>query len=446
MGVTDTVVRAAADYGAWLHEWYTPKIYKARNIQNVFMDDRIILFDHEHIAGNYALVPVEFQSLAGIGARAENTLNPTPDAGEYDDCKMQLKTNIAVMQLSIQLMKTSEGDKAAYAPATVRTTETVMTAWLRDLNRQVLGDGEARLAQADASGGTTFTVDAAWGIENTSAGSNANGDLFVSENLRVSFFVLDSNNGAIRASGGTNPSANEEIITAFTRGYGSTEATISIADYSSIVDGDYMVRYGNRTTASKGSNEMMGLMGFLADSTEISNLYLNDDDFENISTTTRPDWAPKVFRGSSAGTVEPLTRVRMNEAWKHVVKVGGGKVDFLFCGTDTEETYLELADSMQLATNLVKLDAAPNWEGPSFRGAPIISDPIYPETRIEFIDSSVLAIYEEGPADWIPGDVGVLQKISGYMNYKAEFMWMANFGIRDRSKIASLHDIELVTA
>jgi len=435
MAATDTTV--ISDYSEFLKEYYTPMIQNARQRKNVFLDDRVILFDKENVSGKYALIPVNFRSMAGIGSRAENGAMPIPDNGQYDTAKIEMTYSFAIMQISLQLMAASEGDRGSFNPAFAQETQVVMDAWLMDLNRQILGAGDGYLAMVDGSwtNGDTDAkdIDNAWGISATDAGSNGNGDLFISENLLINVF-----NGTSKRTDGGASDDGDIKISAFTRGAGSTEATITMDDSGTAVDGDYIVRAGNKLSGESDTYEANGLRLLIDDGTLAGT-------FQNISTTTRPDWKAFVTYGSSSGTAEPLTRARMMTVWNNITKRSSGDIKFLFCGTDTEEAYLELADSMTMTSNPVKLDVASNWEGPAFRGVPVISDPIYPEGRIEFIDPSVLAIYQMNSADWIPGDVGVLQKVAGYANYLAEFAWFFQFGIRDRSKVGSLRDISLVS-
>lgn len=432
MAATDTVV--ISDYSDFLKEFYLAMIHKARAIKNIFLDEAMVKFDNEHVAGKYALVPVEFQSLTGLGSRAENGLMPIPDAGQYDTAKISLTYHFMVIQLSIQLMKESEGDRASFNPAFAQIMDTGITGWLRNLNRMVLGDGRGYLAQLDESSTDADVgakdIDNAWGIAN-----DGNGDLFISENMRFNLF----NGDTMRTDGGVS---DDGIINveSFTRGDGTTEATITTSstnDWGTGADGDYLHMAGNKHPTNGTVYECNGVRNIIDDGTVAGT-------FQNINTTTRQDWKSFVHYGSSPGANEPLTRTRMNQPWKDIVNKGSGNPNLLFCGIDTEETYLELADSMNLTTNMKKLDVAGNWEGPTFRNSVMLSDPIYPENRIEFIDTSVLAMYQVADADWIPGDVGVLQKVANYANYQAEFAWFMQFGIRNRTKTGSLRDIETI--
>jgi len=435
MAATDTTIRS--DYTAFFKEWYLPVIEQQRNVQCVFMDDQVMRFDREHIAGDYALIPVEFDSRVGVGARAENAAMPIPDAGIYDTAKISLAYLFNTFQLSLQLLRTSEGDRAAFNPAMVTQVSTSMRAWLQDLNRQFLGNQTGWLALMDESStdgdSDAKDIDCAWGITNTDLGANGNGDLFIAPNMRINIYNTTTSK---RTDGGAEDDGVIRI-TAFTRGSGSTEATITMDDGGTAADGDFICVNGNRATSADTCYEINGIQLLVDDGTLATTV-------EDISSDTRPDWKAHVYYGSSAGTVEALTRARMNQPYKDILKRGGGKVDMLFCGVDTEETYLELADSMGMTVNPIKLDVAGNWEGPGFRGAPVISDPIYPEGRMEYIDFDALSVYECGKADWIEGDMGILQKVSGYANWVAEYVWLVQFGTGNRSKLGSLRDIELV--
>jgi len=430
MAATDTTV--ISDYSDFLKEFYLPVIQQERKRRNVFLDDEVIKFDREHIAGKYALIPVEFRFFGGTGSRAENGMMPIPDAGQYDTAKVSLVYSFMTMQLSKQLMQLSEGERASFNNAVAQITATNMNSWLTHLSRMVLGNGLAVLCMVDGTATShAFDIDNAYGISATDLGSNGNGDLFISENMRINVF-----NGNTKITDGGSGGDGVIAISAFTRGDGDTEATITVDDEGTIADGYNIVLDGVKATAASGSYEANGLMLCIDDGTLAGT-------FQNISSTTRPEYVAWVKYGDTPGTVEPLTRARMNAVKKNIEMRAGGKVDMIFCGVDTMETYLELADSLSLVTNQKALDAAGNWEGPTFMGIPIISDPNYVEGRMEFIQRDALAIYEDRPADWVAGDVGVLQKVAGYANYVAEFCWFWQFGVRCRSHLGSLRDIEL---
>ena len=434
MGATDTVI--ISDYSDWMKEWYLPIIKKARERINPFLDEAVTKFDHSHIAGETAYWATEFPSGAGVGSRAENALNPIPDAGDYAQASVQLTTNLAIMQLSIQLMKQSEGDRAAFNPAVAQVVSTVMDNYLRNMNRMTLGNADGKLAQVDTTVSTTsITVDNAWGIDNTDAGSAANGQLFLEKNAVINFF----NGDAIRSGEGASSDGVCHIASINTLGSGATSAIITLVTASAaIANGDYIHLDGNKHDSSGSVYEPDGLRLIIDDS---------DDNYGGIDTGSdnHPDWKSWVHYGESAGTVEPLTRARMNGPFNDIRRKSNGMPNLMFMGSDTLETYLELADSMNITTNASKLDVAGNWEGPTFRGMTMLDDPIYPETRMEYIDTKNINIVQSEPADWVPGDVGILQKVANRLNYVAEYLWMMNMIGLDRTKFGSLRDIELTS-
>ncbi len=429
MAATDTVI--ISDYSNFLKEWYTPIIQNARKRRNVFLDDAVVKMGSEHVAGQYVYVPVECPYMGASGSRGENGAMRIPDAGTYDRARTTMSYHFATMQLSKQLMLASEGDRASFNPAIAQVTKTTMGSWLAHLNRMILGDGKAILAQVDgATAGQIITLDNAYGIAN-----DGNGCQFVSPNMRVSFFSGTS----LRSAAGD--ATGVCTVESFTRGSGSTSGTITLPStdvLTGITDGDYMYIAGNKANGASTNYESQGLMLLIDDGTVSAT-------FENLSTTTYPDWKSRVHYGSTAGTEEPLTRTRMNQVWNDIaVNADGTTPNLLFSGPDTQETYIELCDSLSISVNPTKLDAAGNWEGPTFRGAAMLSDPIYPEGRIEFIDTSAFSIQENEPAGWIEGDVGILQKVAGYANWTAEYAWFFNFVLMNRAKSGSLRDIARV--
>jgi len=430
MAATDTVV--LSDYSNFLKEFYIPVSKMAQARLNPFLDESVVRFDHESIEGQYGYWPVEFPSGAGVGSRAENGANPVPDAGEYQRGRVSITTHLGVLQISHQLMKQSEGSRGAFNPAFARATKTVMDTWLRNLNRMMLGNADGKLAEVDSGSSTTsIVVDNAWGIDNTAAGSNGNGLLFLFPGSKINFFT----GSTLRSAEGAGGDGLVTISSINTLGSGDTSGIITIdASLSAIAEGDYVYVAGNNSSGT--IYEADGIRKMISDS---------DDNYGGIDTGDVPDWHSWVKYGSSSGTVEPLTRPRMNGPWNDIVQKSGGSPNLLYMGPDTLETYLELADSMQMTNDQKSLDAAGNWQGPTFRGAVCLSDPIYPETRIEYLDTKQLVVFQVEPADWLPGDVGVLQKVAGYINWTAEYVWLYNFATYDRTKLGSLRDIELVT-
>lgn len=423
------------DYSNFIKEWYTDAIQKARARRNVFLDDAFTRFSSSNVRGLYAYIPVEFMFLGSVGSRPEDGSLPTPSPGNYNRAYVGMTYHYATLKLTKQLMLATEGDRAAFNPAVAQVTSTTMDSWLHHLNRMTLGDGRAYLAQVDGSPSVlTITLDNAFGIAN-----DGNGDLFVSPNQRVQFFTGNT----LRSSAGDGTGVC--TIDTMTRGSGSTSATITLISTdvtTGIADGDYMFLEGNKVSGAAGTYESQGIMLLIDDGSVATT-------FQNLSTNAYPDWKSHVFYGTTPGTAEALTRTRMNKPWKAITQKGKGDVNLILCGVDTEETYIELCDSLSISVNPKKLDAAGMWEGPSFRNATIIADPVYPEGRFEFMDSSVVQIYENEPASWIPGTDGIFKQETGTNgvnknNWIAEYMWFFNLVCTNRGKTGSLRDVATI--
>lgn len=407
-----------SDYSDFLKDWYTSIIQETAHRHSPFMDRMTTIHDSISFRGNQLVIPVQFFSLAGAAARGEDQALPTPMPGLYDRAVVTAAYQYVVLRLSGPAMKSSESDAGSFAPLLAREMSVKSLAFLHNQNRQRIGDGTGVLAHVDGNpAAQVITVDNAWGISDAT-----NGDLFMTKNVWLDAY---SPAGVKRNDG--------FYISAQTHGSDpSTSATITVVGtIDEVVNGDYLYYEGAK------DQETGGFLLAVDDGTIASS-------YEGIAISDQEDWVGTIRYGQTPGTNEALTRRRMNRVHNDMVRKNQAQLDYLICGPDTEEAYIQLAEKSGVVTNPVQLDVS-HWEGLAFKGKPLIVDIIFPEKQIGFMDRRGFVVYEMGEAEWIPGDIGVLQKIAGYDAWAAEYRHYYRCGSPNRPYLGLLKDISVPT-
>jgi len=113
------------------------------------------------VGGRYVTFPIHTKRNAGIGARLE--LEQLPPAGQqgHESARVSLKYQYGAVQLSGQAIKLIDEDYQAFQSSMEIELNGIKRDLARDLNRQVYGNGDGRIATltAVASADTTVTVD-----------------------------------------------------------------------------------------------------------------------------------------------------------------------------------------------------------------------------------------------------------------------------------------------
>jgi hypothetical protein len=393
-----------------LKEFYLPLFEEQFNRQTVLMDEVILKRDSEHVEGKNAYIGVEWETLGGTDSIAEGGTLPTPEPGDYNRLQIGMKYHYARFRITGPVIDASANDPGAFAPALQREMKSKITSFLRHANRMMMGDSSGALARVDdGSPDTTLGVDAAYGIADDN-----NGTLFFTPNMNVGFYSAKTGGTARGAARITAVNKSTNIITINALPSGTSNNDFITRELSS-------------------ENEMMGLLGIIDTSDFVTTL-------QNINGSTETRWQAQKRQGSSAGTNEALTLLRMQLLWDDVTFQGGGTPKFLLGSSGTALTYAMMAKRENITVNKMTLDGG--WSGLDFNGqAPVIADVMCPKNRLFYIDPSTLRLYELTRPQWLDRGTGVLKQVGDTDVFQATYQWYAELGVSNRGKNGVLEDI-----
>jgi len=365
---------------------------------------------------------VTYNSQGSAASLAENDDLPYSMPGNYDNAVVPIYYHYFASAVSGQVMRTSEDRESAFARAWAQESLVKVRAFRQMINRQLCLDGNAILAQVDGSlASQVATIDNAGGISGM-VDSDENGARFISTNMYVQ----------ARASGTVHDSG--VYISAYTEGSApSTSATITlVGTVSSWADGDYIYASSGSSTYDAYGHESPGIRLLIDDGTIAASV-------QSISSSTYPEWKSTVGYGSTAGTAEALTTLRMMKLVSAIQVKGGGNVDFIVTSPNVWLTYGQLADEKNMITNAKTYDNA--WPTLDFMGKEIWQDP-YCTDEMYFIDNRALAIYQTGDGDWITDSKGaIMTQVPGKDAMQAYWQWDMCLGIKNRKWCGKLVDI-----
>ncbi|KPK09541.1 MAG: hypothetical protein AMS20_00010 [Gemmatimonas sp. SG8_28] len=282
--------------------------------------------------GRYVELAHMFGYNEGIGARNEDGFLPIPGNPTFVNGRVYLKKNLAVAQMTRNVMANAVKSKAAFADwAEIELTKTER-GLQADLDRQAIGFGAGIICRIDdAAPDATVGIDAPYGLAGNVkgwapgirrgmtivAGPNADGSSLRSNGQSAMVLSL---NKAGNAGGG---------IVTFDR------------DVSAIgwAQNDYLFRgddLGNNAPVNGVEVEMMGLAGLVDDGTIL-------DTLQNISRTDYDEWKAQYVDADAApysGAAAEILFLRMMD---DAEELGGGMVStFIMSNAAFRNAFVEV--------------------------------------------------------------------------------------------------------
>lgn len=309
--------------------------------------------------------------------------------------KAEVKTRqYGRIKLSAQVMKASQGAKAAFASAMEQEMDGLIRDMTSEMGRVICYDGRGVLALANGDPGTTTTttVDAPGGV----AGAT-NGSRFINPRQIVAF--INPGSGAIRAS---------STLTVNTVPAAGTTFTTTAAAGGNEADNDYIVK-AMQTAADDAAEtsynkESMGLLGLVDDGTYVATLH-------NVNRTTYPLWSSTVI-----GSVGALSADVLQRGIDLADQRGDGDIDLLVMHHSVRRAYLALMNDQRryISNDLSRPDAgtvAAKRGRTAFGGIEILEEKHAPYGIIFGLDTSTLSRYVEVAGEWMDEDGSVLTRV-----------------------------------
>jgi len=382
--------------------------------------------------GSKAYIPIHYGRNVGIGARAENSVLPTPGNQQYTHQEYIPKYVYVGIRLTGQVLGAMKSNKGAF----IRALDSEMKGAARDgrseLNRIFWHDGSSVLTGIPSANSTTTIV--------------CNSTKFLETGMRVKLMV---------AADGTDKGTR--TITGFDPTYPDTKFVVDTAPSSATAAGDCVIREGNRNVAGATYGVALEPWGLEALCAAADPTNAGITDYVGAKTRTGNRWHQATVMANGA-VLRPLTTKLMQQAWN--------KSDIerdLLPGlilTDhallTEYGCLLTPDKRYPSGGQITLDGG--YRGLDFNGTAVVADkdasltnnPQYLR-RMYFLSGSSLWYIINQDWDWIDDDGAILHRVQGsagtytgqvhaFEAYMCAFVQLGIEGARSCTVLTDLQD------
>lgn len=370
-----------------LKENYQPAIREQLN-NKVFILSQIET-NSKDIEGRRAVLSLHTARNSGVGARAELGTLPTAGAQGYVEERVSMRYNYGRLQISGPVIKAMKSDTGSFTRAVDSETKGLTTDLRRDVNRQVFGTSDGKIAQVASA------------VTDTSVTLNSPSAVQVRQ-IEVGM-LLDVGtvaNPTLRAAG--------ILVTAVTSA-GVITATGTISNAATTTDFVFRAGSGGGTTAQK---ELTGLQTIVASSGTLF----------NVNPTTSPSWVSTVK--SNSGTNRAPTELLFAQTADAAEILSGDAEINLWVTTDGVRRGLAASMLSQKRFNdTVELKAGYSGiainTGGSTAPSALVWDRDCPSNTAYGLATDHLFQFQESDWDFMDQDGAVLSRVSGIDAYEA---------------------------
>ncbi len=364
--------------------------------------------------GNYIVSKQQIQNEQGVGARGKGELLPTPVAGEFLDAAWSCKYNYCQFDIYGQdkILSDTNPNLAVVKVLTAKT-ESALTTFIRDRERQLYGDGSGTLASVAQAGDdvTTIVVD------------------------DVTFFER----GMMIDIHETVPITNRQVTA-----IDPVAKTITIS--GNVID----VTAGTKITRYNAKNkEITGLRKALfPDSWTGASVTWGT--YAGINRATYYEWRPQFFHNS--GTLQNLTLDMVNElvaACQDADKSGETADAWLMMRRDLFLALVKMLQNKQVLGPITKINLG--WEAPTFYSEkgpiPLVISSRVPANCIIYHNFRVASIRRPSKAQWMKGvNDQILRPVEGYDIFRATLFAYEEYVNLDPASCGVLADVQPPTS
>lgn len=364
------------------------------------------------IGGRYVTFPIHVSRNSGIGSRLESEALPAAGAQGTAAARTGLKYAYGGVQLTGQSIALTDSNPQAFAKALDFEMTNLKKDILKDMNRQVYGDGSGAISTITATAtSATQTV--------------ADARLFQVGEL------VD-----VIATTGTAPA----LVYSSTISSGRTINSINLTNNTIVLDssitgtvGNIVTRKGSGISAS-GNRELTGLAAIIATGNTIY----------NINPGTQPVWNANVF--ANGGTNRALSEGLMIQLIDQI-RTQGGSTSLILTSLGVRRSYFNLLSQLRTVVNTQEFTGG--FKGLAFttdRGeVPFISDPDAPLNKMWFVNEDSFTFYRDGEWDWMDRQGSIWQQVrdtnGDYDAFYARLIEYHELGCDTRNSQGLLSDI-----
>lgn len=351
------------------------------------------------VGGRWVTFPIHTTRNAGIGARDEYGVLPTPGHQGTAAARVRLKHFYGGARLSGQAIELIDTNYQSFIASLDLEIDGLRRDIAVDMNRQVYGNGSGVLGTLTAATSTAVVV------------TMAGGTRLFQRGMKVD--VLDS--------GGT-PVVTDRTVVSIT----ATTVTLDGSNFSASI-GDILVRHGNHNKEWTGFAALIGTGALF-----------------NINPANEPVWQSSIHHNGGSGRAlsENLMIVLADE-----IRDAGGRTTVIFTTRGIRRAYFNLLKAERQFVNTKKFDGG--FEGLGFftddGEIPLIVDKDAPRNRLWFVNEKAIKLYRHNDWSWMDRDGSKWSQVRDsngeYDAYGARLYQYSELGTDRRNTHGILDDI-----
>jgi hypothetical protein len=395
-------------------EAYLKEVYQGRIREQ--LNDEIVALKRitrsgagvtNEVGGKYVTFPIHTRRNSGIGSRFESEALPAPGQQGHAAARVGLKYAYGGIQLTGQAISLSDTDAKAFAKALDNEVEGLKNDLMKDMNRQIYGNGNGAIGVATgANTGATVPV--------------ADARLF-----QIGM-VVDTQTG-------TTVDNTNLVVSSVSLTPGANTVTFTTTPGTALAAADIIVRAGSGIR-SAGTKELTGLAAIVSDS---GTLY-------NIDPSVEPEWRATV--SANGGTPRALSEALMIQMTDSI-RTKGGSTSLILQSLGVRRAYFNLLSQLRQTVNTQEFTGG--FSGLAFttdRGEiPVVADVDAPLNTQWFINEDALTYYRDEDWHFIDRDGSMWKQVrdanGDYDAYYARMVEYHELGTDRRNSHGVIRDI-----
>lgn len=362
----------------------------------------------DDIAGKRAYVPIHVTRNSGVGARPDGGTLPSAGQQGYEDSLVPLKYNYARIKVTGPTIEATRNDEGAFLRAVSSEMKRGVEDLKRDLNRQVFGNGDSKIAQ--------FGVTSSGDVLTLATATKASAIRQFEPGMKISI-------GTVAAP--TTTASSLTVVSASV-----ANKTVTVASGTGVVTAatDFAFRAGNA-----GANTSYELTGLAKQVDDANALF-------DVDPASYPVWVSTV-KGNS-GTNRQITEDLVQETLDDVDIASGSEPTLWIGSHGVVRSYANSLTTRSRFVNTVQLRGG--WSGVEIAAADnaaFAKDRDCPNNTAYALSPDKFVEYRMTDYDWADTDGRVLRNVSGEDSWEAFLRIYHEIATSQRNAHAKIEDI-----
>lgn len=376
-----------ANADAALKEFYLPPIREQLNSKTMILEQ--VEKNSRDVEGRRAILSLHVLRNAGVGARAEGGTLPAAGRQGYVEERVPLRSNYARIELTGQVIAAMKSDAGSFTRAIDSETKGAVRDSRRDVNRQVMGTSDGKIATCGTTTAATLVVLAT-----------------ATSDVQMRQFHVGQ-----RVDIGTLAAPTTVASSAIISAIDTTNKTLTI-DQAVTTTGSHFVfnqGSGGDSTSNGGQKELTGLQT-IVDST--GTLF-------NVNPSTTPSWSATEM--TNAGTDRAPTEQLFAQAIHNVEIAGNGTIKAFVTSAGVHRNFANQLTAQKRFVGSIDLKGGYKALEICAGGSPVALwwERDCPAKTALGLDWEHLTQHEMSDWEWMDEDGAVLSRVSGADAYEA---------------------------